>query len=265
MPRTLLQSKVPPLLQATCCLTYLVRGTTGSTCEANGYAPRYGTPPASVYQVPDNFPYMDSSGVMHDWPNPDRWDSSDPRYTFPADHHDPRYALHKPGGTATLIHTVGTAKLWLGSVHNAHEDLEYQNCLNIGALANLHTPELFHEDKYPHWEPWPDTTDRQAFTKYNQNFPAMAQIALPERRWFKHYTELETWVDNKLTAGTSVFLFDIEGTKGAAAWAISYQLRKLGGTYDARYAALKAERPWIDDLEDPEIEHYVANARTFER
>jgi len=183
------------------------------------------------------------------------YDSSDPRYRFP-DGYDPRYAGTAPGGHATEIfsHTNG-AKVYLASDHVATEDLKYLNCLSIGAFVNMNAPHLHTEDSYPstEWGPNYPSYGREAFTKYGQNFPAVPStsfISFPHDLWQDHYDEVQQFINDKIDAGTSVLIYDLEGSKGAAAVAIAYQLHKSSATFFDTYTALQEKRPWVQDLDD---------------
>jgi hypothetical protein len=225
-------------------------------CNPGGYAMRFEV----AYELPD------SLGLDQGYAHPG-YDSSDPKYRFPSDA-DARYANQIPGGLATPVYSNANGNtLYLASTHIANDDLQYQICLNIGAVVNLGQKEMFHEDKYPHWSPWPSYLSRLKLLigpgpgpnypgqevvdtryTYDQVFTDLPSIRLPQQRWPSHFTALKTFIDTQLAAGKNVLLYDEEGSMGAAAVAIGYYMKTAGVTYQASYDRLVGMRPIVSDV-----------------
>eukprot|EP00927_Polykrikos_kofoidii_P077069 TRINITY_DN74060_c0_g1_i1.p1 TRINITY_DN74060_c0_g1~~TRINITY_DN74060_c0_g1_i1.p1 ORF type:complete len:304 (-),score=39.96 TRINITY_DN74060_c0_g1_i1:224-1135(-) len=214
------------------------------TCSPWGYAQRYGILPESAYPLHEDF------GSVYGY------DSSDPRYRFPHDY-DPRYAGLPPGGYLTPVYNLTDnqtgdliATLYLTGEHVALQDMQYQECTNISAVVNLAARELFHEDKYPYWGPWPSYADRPVFKAYGQVFRSLPQISLPWQRWHRWFPQVSAWIDDHLSQGHNIMMFDEEGSKGAAATAIGYMMTRGGMLYDEAYEKIYSMRRWIDDLNE---------------
>jgi len=225
-------------------------------CNPGGYAMRFEV----AYELPD------SLGLDQGYAHPG-YDSSDPKYRYPSDA-DARYANQIPGGLATPVYTNANGNtLYLASIHIANDDLQYQMCLTIGAVANLGQKELWHEDKYPDWSPWPSTISRLKLLigpgpgpnypgqevvdtryTYDQVFTDIPSIRLPQQRWPTHFNALKTFIDTQLAAGKNVLLYDEEGSMGAAAVEIGYYMKTAAVTYQASYDRLVGMRPIVSDI-----------------
>lgn len=198
-------------------------------CNPAGYSQRY----PKIHFVPDNIALV--SG----------YDESDPRYRFmPSEGVEERYWGYPPGGYATPVYTDTTGAghtLYLGTEHIGHEDLQYQTCMNIGAVIHVHT-EL-------DLRPYIEESTRSLPNFYGQVFPGIPLLSVPEDKWYIGWSEIDAFLDREL-ASHSVMVYDDEGHKVAAAIALAYRIKKDGTAYSDAYNELLAAREWVNTLRD---------------
>jgi len=193
----------------------------GTTCRPLGLSLRYPT----MYIAPGDYGTI---GEVYGW------DVSNPDYRDPVGSGDEGI----PGGVVTQTYTNSLAKLYVGSEWIALEDEKYRDCLGIAAILDLNAPRLYHEDSFPYWQPYPETTTRM-------NNPVLRMI---EGDWFKFWDTVEPFLDAQLSAGNSTLIYDgKEGCGGATAAAAAYLIRKDSITAQEAVENIVALRPCSDD------------------
>lgn len=232
-----------------------------SSCVPNGLSVFYD----DVFYVPE------PNGQLYGY------DSSDKRYR------DPVHSNYIPGGNATLVYSHSqSSQLWIGGTHISLHDEEYKRCIGVGAVVDLTAPLLYQLDKYPYWtEPYPvydPRPDNAADPSGSGTFP---QIAMPDRYWSTYYSQIETFIDDHLSQGRTVWMYDSHGDYwdefvleqeacgAAAAVAVTYIARKGGLDVSAALDVLMTRRPnktcFRDSITDPNnlpiIQDVIANGR----
>merc|ERR1719478_1652074 len=101
-------------------------------------------------------------------------------------------------------------------------------------MVDLAAPVLYHTDKYPHWHPYPVTSDRRdplrtrphnggdrrrnvdapnqdfypRITRRLDSIGVVPQIEMDPRLWSVHYSQIEAFIDEQLSNGNTVYMFD---------------------------------------------------------